>query len=781
MGIVKNRKHLKERTLDENNKDIDYMWIMCAKYLGRHLDRFPANLEGIVLACKAIGIKSTCLADTLITMVKKNAGIEFQQELKDLDFAFWPEKSWGSVSELPKSLKKQIPLSRRGKIQRIVRQNRNSVDSSPSDRDISDYAEIICKMLKKAPAKAARWFDQSLKSLLDESVRMRRCRGKSTIEKNVDSLSRIFNLNEADKALLIFLFIVACHGASQDMFDAELRCTEFEGRKYLLNILNLSNSELLQILEKLRQLGLIEILSDGEINLEDDIVTFIQNAQGKLFTKYFFQKIPKKRLPLSNHFQLQDQIQYVLHLLQCKHHTPKHILLYGAPGTGKTSFAYGIASKVGLPAYEVIDEENNESRMRRRALMACLRMNSVGRQCLIIVDEADNMLNTQGSWFFRGETQDKGWLNRIMEEPDANVIWITNSTAAIEESVLRRFAFSINFKPFNQRQRIQLWENALRNNKLKSCMPHKQIEKLAKKYRASAGTIDLAIQMARETCGQSRNSFIKSVEMALEAALTLQNNGVSISESKSIKVEGYSANGLNVDCDLEDLLSRLKMFDQHLKAHSTAPSNCNLLFHGPPGTGKSALAYHLADHLDREIICKRMSDLQSKWVGQAEKNIAQAFQEAEREEAILIIDEADSILFSRDRADRSWEISFTNEFLTRMEYFQGILICTTNRINDLDEASIRRFNFKIRFDYLDADGNIIFYKKFLAGLIPSPLNNPTLCALRQMKNLAPGDFKNVQVQFRFRNAVNLKHQVLVNALAEESRIKNQNRTRKIGF
>lgn len=781
MGIVQNKKHLKERSLNENNKDIDYMWIMCAKYLDRHIDRFPVNNEGIALACKAIGIKSTCLADTLITMVKKNAGIEFQQELDDLDFAFWPGNTWGSVSDLPKSLKKQIPLSHRGKIQRIVRQGRNSVDLSPSDRDISEFAEIICKMLKKAPVKAVHWFEQSLKALLDDSIRMRKYRGKSTIEKNVGTLSRIFNLNEADKALLIFIFIVACHGASHDMFDIELRCKEFEGRKYLLNILNLTNSELLQIIEKLRQLGLIEIMSDGEINLEDDIVTFIQNAQGKLFTKYFFQKIPKKRVPLSNHFQLENQIQYVLRLLQSKHHTPKHILLYGAPGTGKTSFAYGIASNAGLPAYEVIDGENNESRMRRRALMACFRMNRVGRQCLIIVDEADNMLNTQGSWFFRGETQDKGWLNRIMEEPDARVIWITNSIEAIEESVLRRFAFSINFKPFNRRQRIQLWENVLRNNKYKSCMPPMQIEKLAKKYRASAGTIDLAIQMAREICGQSRKSFIKSVEMSLDAALTLQNNGTPISESKSITIKEYSTEGLNVDCDIQDLGFRLKMFDQHLKAHSAAPSNFNLLFYGPPGTGKSALANHLADNMDREIICKRMSDLQSKWVGQAEKNIAQTFQEAEREEAILIIDEADSILFSRDRAERSWEISFTNEFLTRMEYFKGILICTTNRINNLDEASIRRFNFKVRFNYLDADGNIIFYKKFLAMLIPSPLGNATLRALRQIKNLAPGDFKNVQDQFRFQNAVDLNHQVLINALTEESRIKRQNRVKNIGF
>ena len=128
--------------------------------------------------------------------------------------------------------------------------------------------------------------------------------------------------------------------------------------------------------------------------------------------------------------------------------------------------------------------------------------------------------------------------------------------------------------------------------------------------------------------------------------------------------------------------------------------NMNLLFYGPPGTGKSELARFIANRVDREIICKRISDLQSMWAGAGEKNIKQAFQKAEAEEAVLIIDEADSVLFTRERARHPWEISFTNEFLTQMERYRGILVCTTNRLDDLDPASLRRFNHKIGFDYL---------------------------------------------------------------------------------
>ncbi len=75
----------------------------------------------------------------------------------------------------------------------------------------------------------------------------------------------------------------------------------------------------------------------------------------------------------------------------------------------------------------------------------------------------------------------------------------------------------------------------------------------------------------------------------------------------------------------------------------------NLLFHGPPGTGKSELARYIAKRLDREIICKRASDILDPYVGMTERKIREPFEEAEREEAILVIDEADTMLFNRER------------------------------------------------------------------------------------------------------------------------------------
>ena len=213
-------------------------------------------------------------------------------------------------------------------------------------------------------------------------------------------------------------------------------------------------------------------------------------------------------------------------------------------------------------------------------------------------------------------------------------------------------------------------------------------------------------------------------------------------------------------------------FDRYLRqATRKEIRNFNLLFYGPPGTGKSELARYIAEQLDRELIVKRASDLLNAYVGATEQLIRRAFEEAEREEAVLVLDEADTLLFSRDRAVRSWEISFTNEFLTQMERYRGILICTTNRMTDLDQASIRRFNHKIRFDYLTPEGNRIFYERFSEGMIPIHLPPADQALLMAQTRLAPGDFKVVRDRFAFAPGESITHQAMLTALKEEAELK----------
>lgn len=151
----------------------------------------------------------------------------------------------------------------------------------------------------------------------------------------------------------------------------------------------------------------------------------------------------------------------------------------------------------------------------------------------------------------------------------------------------------------------------------------------------------------------------------------------------------YNLNFLNTDADLTAILQGLQSVPQG-----------SFLLYGPSGSGKSLLARHAAETLGKPCLLKRASDLLDKYLGETEQHIAAMFTQARDEDAVLILDEADSFLGDRSSAQRSWEITQTNEFLTQLESFDGIFFATTNFMEKLDTALWRRFSHKIRFDYL---------------------------------------------------------------------------------
>ncbi len=120
------------------------------------------------------------------------------------------------------------------------------------------------------------------------------------------------------------------------------------------------------------------------------------------------------------------------------------------------------------------------------------------------------------------------------------------------------------------------------------------------------------------------------------------------------------------------------------------------------------------------------------WVGQTEKNIARAFREATDDGSFLVFDEADSLLADRCGAQRNWEISQVNEMLTWMERHPLPFACTTNLIEKLDPATLRRFVFKISVDYMDAGRANAMFRAWFS--LPPP------AALSSLQTLTPGDF-----------------------------------------
>jgi SpoVK/Ycf46/Vps4 family AAA+-type ATPase len=120
------------------------------------------------------------------------------------------------------------------------------------------------------------------------------------------------------------------------------------------------------------------------------------------------------------------------------------------------------------------------------------------------------------------------------------------------------------------------------------------------------------------------------------------------------------------------------------------------------------------------------------YLGESEKAIAAAFEEAADLRAFLILDEADSLLRDRREARFSWEITQVNEMLTWMERHPQPFACTTNALNLLDSAAARRFLFKVRFLPMTSDQIAAAYRQMFNADAPA--------SVLTLRGLTPGDF-----------------------------------------
>jgi SpoVK/Ycf46/Vps4 family AAA+-type ATPase len=206
-----------------------------------------------------------------------------------------------------------------------------------------------------------------------------------------------------------------------------------------------------------------------------------------------------------------------------------------------------------------------------------------------------------------------------------------------------------------------------------------------------------------------------------------------------------------------------------------------LCFYGAPGTGKTALAEHIARRLDKPLLVKQASDLMSKFVGETEQNMAAMFAEAESEKAILLLDEADSFLQDRRGAQRTYEVTEVNEMLQGMERFNGIFVCTTNLMDRVDQAALRRFTFKIRFRPLTAaQREKMFVTEALEGNADA-FTEQARSRLAKLEQLCPGDFAAVKRQVTIL-ATQFTPEEFLEQLEAEHRIKPEVReSRSIGF
>lgn len=602
------------------------------------------------------------------------------------------------------------------------------------------------------------------------------------MQQNAAVLQECLRLSSFETDMLFFLLLIQANPLLKEVinfFDFTNRGIHMLG-EMMAWLFDVSVTEVMKVISpegRLVNCGVLTLNSYPSDDAQDLFEVFHNNdlnqyiwgtvTKKKLFSQYLIQTEPSV-LSLKDFNFLPAIPNIILPFLKQNASNPRkgvNILLYGPPGTGKTELSRLLAKESGLKAFEPslsTSGKSSESTSRWKNWQVASSLLSSSSDSLLAVDEAADLFNEgiQKSYNFR---TNKAFINKCLEENQTPTIWMTNSIAGLDPAMIRRFTFVLEVAnpPLRALKDIT-------HQKLGKFLDEKELTRLTKSNFLSPGLIT---QVAEILETFSKTSMKLSSKVAMEII------------TEKLKAQGLpklppieNNQSYLYDPDLTNSMLELKNIAEGVKRAGSA----KICIYGPPGTGKTAYAKWLAKYLEKPLIVRKASNLLNCYLGETEKIIAQAFEDAQRDDAVLLLDEIDSFLRDRTLSSHSWEVTQVNELLTQIENFEGVFIATTNLIDLLDPAALRRFDLKTKFDFLKPEQAKKLFKKYSSQLRLQGSLAEVLAELEDLEKLTPGDFAAVYRQFKFRTEKTKK--AFFEALKDEVRIKgNGGAVRKIGF
>jgi transitional endoplasmic reticulum ATPase len=605
----------------------------------------------------------------------------------------------------------------------------------------------------------------------------------ASVEANLQAIAATFSFEQLSTRLLFLVAILETSAPFRDAFHLNKAKS---GGDYVRNLslaLHASVKEVCACLRaegRLMRSGLVKWGSGGMRSRNTSGLELCREGLSELLVNGRFTvdallqgvAIPstKAQLRRRNFRHMENRFDDLAHYLRRVFREGRagaNCLLYGPPGTGKTEMARALAQLLRLPLFEVSGEDASGDSLPAVKRLENLRLAQTllrDRRALLLFDECEDVFRGESLFSRSLADQRKAWMNRMLETNAVPVLWISNSHRCLDPAFIRRFDIVTEVAPPPARQRERLYRRICADT-----LPSALLRRVAAHEGVTPAVVARAQSVATDLHGQGREreeAFTRLIEGTLRAQ---GHRGPRIAAPSTGSAPlRFDHTYLHPDPPLDQLIARL----HHVSA-------CRCLLHGPPGTGKTAFARWFAEERGAPLHVKRASDLLSPYFGQTEALLAQAFSAAEEERAVLMIDEVDTFLRDRRSAQRSWEVSQVNEFLTCLENFEGLFLCSTNLPAELDPACLRRFDLKIRLGYLDAPRARRLLAAHCRHLGMGRPRKAHLAAVSDLPNTTPGDFANVARQHTFQPFENPSD--FLRALDRECAAKQGREGRTAGF
>jgi AAA+ superfamily predicted ATPase len=515
--------------------------------------------------------------------------------------------------------------------------------------------------------------------------------------------------------------------------------------------------------------GILHLLADPNhihppllaryLHLDEQIVRWLlgeEELDGRLqpFSQLEQPAIALEQLPLHSEMR-QALLKLVTQAEQGNQ--PLQLHFYGATGTGKRRTAEAIAGHLHIPLLAADLSIAIALKLDFQSILPLLFREARLQNALLYLTGLDLLLVAEHAVISQllaiALADDRGLT--ILASQEQELPFLASSSDRI----------SVNFAPPDFAQRCAHWQ--LHLDRVEIELDRLQLEDIANRFRLTPDRIENAVNAACSqgkwrTAAQLADVAIStgSVEIGdLFAAARAQSGQALRSLVRKLEPRYLWEDIILPDAQraqLQEVCDRAKYrylvygqwgFERKL----SLGKGLNVLFSGPPGTGKTMAAEVMANELQLDLYKIDLSQVVSKYIGETEKNLDRIFNAAQSANAILFFDEADALFGKRsevkDAHDRYANIE-VGYLLQKMEEYEGVAILATNLRQSMDEAFLRRLQIIVEFPFPDEAER----QRIWAVIFPeeAPLGEDVeFEVLAKAIKLAGGNIKNIGLSAAF--------------------------------